>query len=459
MSGKLKLQFTLHPRQMDVLESEANEILFGGALQAGKSFLARIIALTYCAAIESLQCWVFRRTFAELEGTFWFGPDSLAVMAGPLIKGGLCRTVGLDLEFANGARIHCTHFESEGDASKLEGSEIHLGIIDEVTHFSARQYAAIRRRLRLGSLALPEKYRGKFPMLFCTGTPGGVGHSWVREYFIDSAPAGEIRDVGGMKRQFVAARIDDNPSALRNDPSYVEKLRAEADPAITLAKLYGDWNVVSGSMFAPPFSRERHVVRPFPIPVGWKIVRGCDDGFAAPLSCHWIATDPVYLRNYVIGELYQEGLLPTEAAREILDRDRTIQREDAYGELSPNRESVCGVIDSSSFDDHGSGTPSRGKVMNSFGCKWTPCLKYPGSRVHGIQHIYARLSLQKDGWPGLIIFDSCPVLIKALSGAPRDLSNPEDIMDGYEYMHAIDSLRYALGVKEKSFRRVGVSGI
>ena len=177
------------------------------------------------------------------------------------------------------------------------------------------------------------------------------------------------------------------------------------------------------------------------------------------MSVHWTARDPVYLRTYVIGELYRPGLLPGEAAREILDRDRTILREDAYGELSPNSESVSGIIDSSSFDDHGSGTPSRGKVMNSFGCKWTPCIKYPGSRVHGIQHIYARLAVQKDGWPGLIVFDSCPVLIKALAGAPRDDSNPEDVAVGYEHMHALDSLRYALGVKEKSFRKVGVSGI
>src|SRR5262249_51841560 len=130
------LHFVLHPRQMDVLESPASEQLFGGALQGGKTFLTRVAALVHCAAIPNLQCWIIRRTFSELESTFWHGPNSLAVMAAGLLKAGLCRTVGLDLEFYNRSRIHCTHFESEHDETKFEGAEIHLAILDELQHFS-----------------------------------------------------------------------------------------------------------------------------------------------------------------------------------------------------------------------------------------------------------------------------------------------------------------------------------
>jgi hypothetical protein len=35
----------------------------------------------------------------------------------------------------------------------------------------------------------------------------------------------------------------------------------------------------------------------------------------------------------------------------------------------------------------------------------------------------------------------------------------EDIADGFEYQHAIDSVTYALSVKDKSFRRVPVNGV
>jgi hypothetical protein len=425
----------------------------------GKSFLARVVALTYCAAIPKLQAWIVRRSFGELESTFWHGPDSLPSMASGLIRAGLCRTVGLDLEFYNQARIHCTHFEHETDGARFEGAEIHILIVDELTSFSFAQYQAMKRRCRLGSLAVPERYRAKLPWLLSTGTPGGIGHSWVKEYFIEGSEPFAIRDIGGTRRQFIPARITDNPTALANDPSYVAKLKAAGDPAITEAKLYGNWDVVAGSMFSPPFRRETHVVRAFAIPLGWEIVRGCDDGFAAPLSAHWVATDPVYLRSYVIGELYKEGLLPEKAAALILERDARIEREDAYGEISPNSQRLSGIIDCSSFTDYGSGSASRGRVMNTFGCKWEPCIKYPGSRVHRIQHLSRMLALQKDGWPKLLVFDSCPVLIKAISGAPRDTLNPEDVAEGYQYQHALDSATYGLSVKDRSFRRVPVSGI
>src|SRR5262245_18003922 len=97
--------------------------------------------------------------------------------------------------------------------------------------------------------------------------------------------------------------------------------------------------------------------------------------------------------------------------------------------------------------------------MNAFGCKWTPCIKYSGSRIHRLQHLARRLAIQKDGWPGLLIFDCCPVLVKAISGAPRDTLAPEDVAQGYQCQHALDSVTYALSVKDRSFRRVPVSGI
>jgi hypothetical protein len=50
-------------------------------------------------------------------------------------------------------------------------------------------------------------------------------------------------------------------------------------------------------------------------------------------------------------------------------------------------------------------------------------------------------------------------LIKAISGAPRSLVDPEDIAEGFGLMHAIDSCTYALSVKDKSFRRVPVKGM
>jgi hypothetical protein len=212
-------------------------------------------------------------------------------------------------------------------------------------------------------------------------------------------------------------------------------------------------------MFVPPWNRQKHICRPFPIPTGWRILRGCDDGYVAPLSCHWVAEDKAYGRFYVIGELYKSGLLPEVAAQEIVRRDAEIWRRDPYGEASLNTERITGVIDSAAYADTGTGALPRGNVMNKFGCGWEPCKKYPGSRIHRIQHLHRLLALQKDGWPNLIVFNTCPVLLKALPAAPRDSVNSEDIDDGFGLMHAIDSVSYALSARDRSFKRVRLSHV
>jgi hypothetical protein len=454
----VKLDFSLHPRQWAVVHSGANEQLFGGALMAGKSYLCRALALAHATAIPGLQIYVLRREWQDLIDTHFKGPSSFGVMAAGLINAGLCKLTQTDLEFWNNSRIHGSHFQLERDFTKFEGAEIHMLLVDELTHFSFAQYEALKRRCRLGSFRVPEKYQQKFPWILCTGTPGGIGHSWVKEYFVDAGDM-VMREIAGMRRQYIAAQITDNPTALANDPSYLEKLASESDPVSVAAKLRGDWNVVAGSMFVPPWNRSKHVCAPFPIPLDWKITRGCDDGYVAPLSCHWVAFDRTYGRYYVIAELYQAGLLPEVAAREIVRRDTEIERRDPYGELSINTERITGVIDSSAYADTGTGAQPRGNVMNRFGCNWEPCEKYPGSRVHRIQHLHRLLAFQKDGWPNLLVFNICPVLLKALPSAPRAANNPEDIDEGFPLMHAIDSVTYALSARDRSFRRVRLSNI
>jgi hypothetical protein len=235
----LKLSFDLHPRQLEVVKSTANEQLFGGALMAGKSWLCRALALSYANAIPGLQVYVLRRQWGELIDTHFEGPSSFGVMAAELCNAGLCKLTATDLEFWNGSRIHGSHFALEKDFTKFEGAEIHMLLVDEVTHFSFAQYEALKRRCRLGSFQVPEEHKGRFPWIICTGTPGGVGHGWVKDYFLDAGDM-VIREIGGMRRQFIKAQITDNPSALANDPSYIEKLAAESDPVSVQARLYGD---------------------------------------------------------------------------------------------------------------------------------------------------------------------------------------------------------------------------
>ena len=152
-------------------------------------------------------------------------------------------------------------------------------------------------------------------------------------------------------------------------------------------------------------------------------------------------------------------MLPEEMAREILTRDKNLLIEEPDGTVHEHERTCEGLIDPASFANTGTGAPARGDAMNKLGTKWKPAEKYSGSRVHGIQHIHRMLAAQKDGWPKLVVFESCRILAKALPTAPRDDKNPEDIDPEFELDHAIDALRYGLQFRGKSGKKVHLKGI
>jgi predicted phage terminase large subunit-like protein len=150
---------------------------------------------------------------------------------------------------------------------------------DELTHFTEKQYRAIRARIRSSTPGLPRYSRA-------TSNPGGEGHDWVfkrfgpwldpdyeipgREKRVDASgrklpPAipGEVlwfvsgergedvwvakgtRDVEGTEaksRCFIPARLSDNPRLVENDPGYVAALR-DLDPVRRAQLKDGDWLV------------------------------------------------------------------------------------------------------------------------------------------------------------------------------------------------------------------------
>jgi terminase large subunit-like protein len=458
-----RLRIDLHPKQMRVLKSKANEILFGGAAGPGKSFLGRALAIILCFEIPGFQAALFRRTYRELNDTHMEGPGSFpAILAGAQNEG-LCRIVKDEIRFANGSRISLNHCQYEHNVTSYQGAEFHLLQIDELTHWTSYMYTYLRTRCRLGNLQIPDKYIGKLPLIVSTSNPGGIGHNWVKDFFEPDKPF-VIRRMtgkgeGGMLRQFIPATIADNPDTLRNDPSYVDKLEGVGDPQTARALLEGDWDVVSDAMFGTSWKKTLHVIDPFAIPKGWDLWRGADDGFSKPACILWFARDPIKDRTYAIREVYRSGMLPEEMGREALEGDKTIPIRETDGTFSNNMYELTGLIDPASFADTGTGSPARGNAMNQMGCNWREAEKYPGSRVQGVQHVHRMLAIQKDGLPKLQIFNNCIQLCRALPTAPRDRKNPEDIDDEFEIDHAIDALRYGLQWRDYSFKRIRVSGI
>ena len=447
---------------MRVLLTPANEVLWGGACGGGKSFLVRALAIKFCFEIPGFHAALFRRTFRELQDTHMQGPGSFHELLAEAKNQRAVSITKNEIKFANGSLISLNHCQNETDVYSYQGAEFHLLAIDELCHFTEKMYRYLRTRCRLGSLKVPQKYIGKLPLIVNTSNPGGIGHEFVRKTFRPDMPY-VIRQMepeqGGTLRQFIPARIDDNPDMLKNDPSYRDKLKASGDAATARALVEGDWDVVADSMFGEVWSKELHVIDGFDIPYGWDLWRGADDGYKAPACCLWFARDPIHNRTYAIKELYQSNMLPEAFAQKTKLGDSLITIKHLNGQREANGHPLDGIIDPSTFADTGSGAPPRGNAMNTLGCKWRPADKYPGSRVHGVQHIHRMLAIQGDGLPMLQIFNSCVNLCRALPTAPRDRNNAEDTDSEFELDHALDALRYGLQWKDSSFKRVRMSGI
>ena len=235
MLQSTKLDLNLHQKQGIAFESDATEILYGGAAGGGESHLIRVAALVWAAAIPGLQVYLFRRIRDDLVKNHMEGPKGFRAMLAGWTLCGFVRIVDDEIRFFNGSRIYLCHCKDEKDVYKYQGAEIHVLLIDELTHFSESMYRFLRNRLRMVGIVLPPQFAGRFPRILTGANPGNLGHLWVKATFVD-AGSYEIRkvapDEGGMKRQFIPALLKDNPSMLSDDPEYELRLQGLGSKAL-----------------------------------------------------------------------------------------------------------------------------------------------------------------------------------------------------------------------------------
>jgi hypothetical protein len=121
--------------------------------------------------------------------------------------------------------------------------------------------------------------------LRATGNPGGPGHQWVRQRYIDPAPLGNriICDpVTGLERVFIPSKVDNNQYI--DVEAYKQRLRASGSQELVRAWLDGDWSVTLGAFF-DCWESKRHVIEPFAVPPEWLPLSGMVRDAAGRAEC------------------------------------------------------------------------------------------------------------------------------------------------------------------------------
>ncbi len=318
---------------------------------------------------------------------------------------------------------------------------------EELTNWPTSEcYEVMKSTNRSSQLGIPRRYRS-------TANPYGVGHNWVKAYFIDPAPPGTIiKNKDGLERVRVHAHWSENKHLMEADEDYIKKIAADTNENRRKAWLEGDWDIVAGGMFDDLWDGKEHVIAPFPIPKTWRIYRAFDWGSSHPSSVGWWAESdgtgvggfaPGAVRGDLIriDEYYTWNGRPNEGNR-MLAKD--IARAVVQHEKAHKFKADPGPADSSIFDsDRGT---SIADDMAEVGVRWTKADKRPGSRQIGWERMrdrFAAACKRPREEPGIWVFETCQHFIRTSPVLPRDEKKPDDVDTDAED-HVADEARYAI---------------
>ena len=320
-------------------------------------------------------------------------------------------------------------------STRLVSKNTWIGWDELPTWATPTPYIKMLACLRSGGAEVPVK------RVRSTGNPGGVGHLWVKNRFVglQNAHAYKIRfdEETGFTRLYVPSRVEDNVIGLKNDPGYLQRLRATAGVSESLLKqwLEGDWDTVAGAYFdvwGPQHIRQEHEVR---IEPWWPVWIGMDWGFKHNTAAHWFTTDE---QGHV--GVFDEHVISGQSARELAEqiagRSQGRKVEDFW--LSP--DAFAKRTDAETIG------VQLGEELAQFG------LPFPAQastdRIGGAQLLY-RLMKDNQFW----VSTRCPGLLNVIPAIVHDPDKQEQTlkMDGDD---EYDSARYGayskLGPRRKS---------
>lgn len=414
-----KLKINITKKQKAFIDSTAFETLFGGAAGGGKSYGQLIDALLYALKYPKSKQIIFRRTFPDLERSLIrvsqnIYPRDLATY----------NSSKHTWNFTNGSIIDFGYIDSEKDVYQYQSAEYDVIRFDELTHFTEFMYVYMISRCR-GANLYPKGLKS-------STNPGGVGHNWVKERFINIGEPNKVHECQLTEenktkstRIFVPSLVQDNKFLLENDPEYINRLDNLPEKERKALK-FGDWDIFDGQFFTE-FKRNIHVIEPFEIPKDWYVYFVMDYGLDM-LAGYWIAVD--YHNNaYVFREVYQSNLLVSEAR----DKIKEMTNENVYIYLAPpdlwNRHKETGKSTADIFAEGG-----------------IDLYKTNNDRVQGWLQMKEWLKVFKDeqgcDTARLKIFNTCKNLIRCIPQLQHDEKKIGDVAnEPHEITHGPDAIR------------------
>ena len=417
--------------------------------------MARAMAIIWATLVPGLQIYLFRRIRPDLIKNHVEGPKGFTNLLAPWLRSGLVRIVGNEeIRFWNGSKIYLCHCQHSKDIYRYQGAEIHLLLLEEATQFTPEMVNFLRTRVRVIGLDIPAKYKDMFPRIYYLTNPGNVGHSYFKENFVDKGPY-EIwrarKDEGEMLRQYIPARIYDNPNLLKDDPGYLNRLEGMGSKELVKAFKDGDWNVIAGAYF--DCFGPQHIIRPFEIPSWWLKYRSYDHGFADPFSHGWYAVSDGTVDDIPEGALvkYREWYGSVGANKGV----RFDHHKVASGILARQTEDerfAYSVADRAFFKCDGG--PSVAESFYGYGLNYG---RADDTRITGWQQMYKAL-VGENGRPMLYFFETCKHTIRTIPLMQHHETKLEDVADGLED-HAADETRYAVMMRAYAAKKPEVKSI
>lgn len=458
---RIELAYAPFPKQQEFHASPAKYRLFGGAAGPGKTKALLMEAILQAHENAGASTLLLRRTFPELEQSLllYFRRDVPRELYKSFHESKHVVT------WQNGSTTRFGYCARENDVYQYQGAEFLFIGIDELTHFTLRQWQFLTSRNR-------SPLSGAYPCMAGATNPGNIGHAWVKSLWVDREPAAGMEraeEYDARDYEFIRARISDNP-IYAADANYLKTLEA-LPAAMRRAFLDGDWSIFAGQYF-DRFRPAQHAVRADSIDwkPWWPRWISMDWGFEHPAAVYWHAAVPAAsvpganaAERGTCVVTYREFVThrtpPRELAREIVARSRSLGSAADPHERGIGPQAMTGMelpgrdsqeraagerIDAIYLSpdafarrtDEASIAEQMGEVFCAAG--WPRPTPADNDRVGGWMLMYQMLEAGE--WR---MTENCAELIRTLPTLVRDMARVEDIekMDGDD---AADAARYGL---------------